>query len=250
MLMLMHESEDRGALKMNGKPMPEAALASILGIDPLRLHISLEKIILHRVASRHPETGLIVNRRMIRDEKKRKKDLIADRQRQRKHRKSLTSSVNVTECHAPVTVGATPSSSSSSSSDKKKIENANAFSSVSAAVIKKAKVTILGVYDKSWVTEPWPSLRRFMALYNEHSPKEWPMAKNLDSSREKKIRAAIKDFPTEAQWVALYEKANKSDFLRFRCKMARRKGMDWLLWKGKDGTNNFVKIAEGTYRDE
>jgi hypothetical protein len=70
MLCLMHESEQRGFLLLNGKPMSTEVLARVLGIDPLRAKSTVETLLLHGVASRD-ERGVIFNRRMARDEEKR-----------------------------------------------------------------------------------------------------------------------------------------------------------------------------------
>jgi hypothetical protein len=71
-LLLMHESEQRGKLLLNGKPMPEDALARILGLDPLRVKETVNTILLFGVASRENETGAMVCRRMMRDEEARR----------------------------------------------------------------------------------------------------------------------------------------------------------------------------------
>lgn len=67
-LCLMHESERRGVLLLNGKAMPEEALARMLGIDPVLLKQSLTTILSYGVAELEPETGALLNRRMVKDE--------------------------------------------------------------------------------------------------------------------------------------------------------------------------------------
>lgn len=67
-LCLMHESEQRGKLLLNGKPMPEDALARLLGLDKQNLTKTLNTLIEYGVASRD-EDGVLFNRRMVRDEK-------------------------------------------------------------------------------------------------------------------------------------------------------------------------------------
>ncbi|NDD52808.1 hypothetical protein EBZ39_02840 [bacterium] len=69
---LMHESEERGKLILNGKPMPEEALARLLGLDKQILSATLTTLLTYGVASRCEETGAIICRRMVRDEKLRK----------------------------------------------------------------------------------------------------------------------------------------------------------------------------------
>ncbi len=67
-LCLMHESERRGVLTLNGKPMPEDALARLLGIPEVLLKQILTTLLNHGVSSIEPETGALMNRRMVRDE--------------------------------------------------------------------------------------------------------------------------------------------------------------------------------------
>ena len=72
MICLMHESERRGVLLLNGAPMPVDALANLLGLTVDLLNQNLTKLITYGVASREPETGAIMCRRMVRDEEIRK----------------------------------------------------------------------------------------------------------------------------------------------------------------------------------
>jgi predicted transcriptional regulator len=69
MLLLMHESEERGKLLLNAQPMPVEALARLLGLDIQILNQTLTTLLSYGVASRDEETGAICNRRMVRDEK-------------------------------------------------------------------------------------------------------------------------------------------------------------------------------------
>lgn len=67
-LCLMHESSERGKLLLNGQPMPDDALATILGLDKQILTTTLNTLLTYGVASRDEETGAIINRRMVKDE--------------------------------------------------------------------------------------------------------------------------------------------------------------------------------------
>lgn len=66
-LCLMHESEFRGKLLLNGRPMPADALARLLGLDKQKLQSILTTFIDYGVASLD-EDGALVSRRMVRDE--------------------------------------------------------------------------------------------------------------------------------------------------------------------------------------
>lgn len=68
MLMLMHESERRGFLLLGGSPMPEDALARILGLDKQNLTTTLTTLLSSGVASKDAEVGALICRRMVRDE--------------------------------------------------------------------------------------------------------------------------------------------------------------------------------------
>lgn len=68
-LCLMHESEERGALILNGMPMPDEALARLLGLDNQTLNQTVTTLLAYGVASRRQEDGALICRRMVRDEK-------------------------------------------------------------------------------------------------------------------------------------------------------------------------------------
>lgn len=68
MLMLMHESERRGVLTLNGRPIPEDSLARLLGLDKQTLTTTITTLINTGVASREEATGALMCRRMVRDE--------------------------------------------------------------------------------------------------------------------------------------------------------------------------------------
>lgn len=67
-LNLMHESERRGLLLLNGVAMPNDALARLLGLDNETLTTTLTNLLTSGVASRDAETGALMSRRMVRDE--------------------------------------------------------------------------------------------------------------------------------------------------------------------------------------
>ena len=83
-LCLMHESEERGVLLLNGRPMPNEALARLLGLvnqnpttqvnqNPTRdLTTVLTTLLAYGVAHRREEDGALYNKRMMRDDKIRK----------------------------------------------------------------------------------------------------------------------------------------------------------------------------------
>lgn len=114
-LCIMHESEDRGKLMLNGKPMPMEALCRLLGLDNQNLTKALTKILEYGVASIDSNSQIIFSRRMVRDE---------DIRKTRKECGKLGGNPNLVN-QKPTTQDnqkSTPSSSSSSSvSYKRKI---------------------------------------------------------------------------------------------------------------------------------
>jgi hypothetical protein len=72
MLCLMHESERRGVLVLNGQAMSEEALSRVLGLDKQTLTTTLTSLLTSGVASREEDTGAVYSRRMVRDQYLRK----------------------------------------------------------------------------------------------------------------------------------------------------------------------------------
>lgn len=124
---LMHESEQRGRLLLNGKPMPDEALARLLGLDKQIVTKTISTLLEYGVASIDPQTGALMNRRMVRDE-----DLRAVRQAAGKMggNPALLKQKPTTPVKQNETTGvkqkSTPSSSSSSSSSFAITETADA----------------------------------------------------------------------------------------------------------------------------
>jgi hypothetical protein len=118
-LMLMHESEKRGVLILNGRAMSDEVLARVLGLDKQILTTTLTSLLECGVASRDDETGALINRRMVRDEKLRKVRAEAGKKGGNpvllKQNQTTWDKQILTTGDKPIL---TPSSSSSSSIDK------------------------------------------------------------------------------------------------------------------------------------
>lgn len=71
MLCLMHESEERGRLIVNGRPMPDETIARLLGLDK-QTFVKAVTVLLESGVATRDESGALINRRMIRDEELRK----------------------------------------------------------------------------------------------------------------------------------------------------------------------------------
>lgn len=126
MLCLMHESSERGKLLLNGAPMPDDALAMILGLDKQILTTTLNTLLTYGVASRDEESGALINRRMVKDEDLRQKRTEAGKlggspvlvkQKSTKRLSKPQAKVNQAPKQNP-----TPSSSSSTSTSEEKKE--------------------------------------------------------------------------------------------------------------------------------
>mgnify|MGYP001569847173 CR=1 FL=1 len=107
------------------------------------------------------------------------------------------------------------------------------------------------------VTDPslngWGTPEALQTLYNEATPDECPSVTKLSPERRKKAKQYLSAFPERDFWVATFEQICSSPFLRGLkpSKDGRRfiADFDWLLTKGKDGTENAVKVYEGKYGD-
>ena len=78
-LMLMWESEFRGKLLLNGGPMPDEALARLLGLPLDKTKQILSKLLAYGVADREADTEALYCRRMVRDELERRQKVEAGR---------------------------------------------------------------------------------------------------------------------------------------------------------------------------
>jgi hypothetical protein len=99
-------------------------------------------------------------------------------------------------------------------------------------------------YDDSWSSEPWPSVKAFVALYNQLGPETWPAVQKMTQDREAKIREYLGKFPERSFWEQVFSNAKASTFLR-----GYQNGtMDWFLQRGKsDQVENCLKTYEGKY---
>lgn len=73
LILLMHESEERGKLVLNGKPYPEEYLANCCNnLEQAKFNQILSKILAIGIASKDEKTGIIFCRRILREENIRK----------------------------------------------------------------------------------------------------------------------------------------------------------------------------------
>lgn len=68
LLLMMHDSDERGVLLVNGSPMPDAVIARRLGLDNQSANQILTTLLEYGVASRRESDGALYCRRMVKDE--------------------------------------------------------------------------------------------------------------------------------------------------------------------------------------
>jgi hypothetical protein len=97
------------------------------------------------------------------------------------------------------------------------------------------------------------SPQSLMALYNTEAPPTLPKVKTLTEARIKKATGTLRQFPQSDFWQTVLAEIRQSAFLQgLKASPGHehfRADFDWLLTKGKDGTENCVKVFEGKFRD-
>jgi len=103
-------------------------------------------------------------------------------------------------------------------------------------------------------SDSWGSPSDLVELYNTMAPDNVAAVRTVKGSRLEKIKRYLRLFPDREWWVATFDQYKHSRFLSG--KVAPEPGhrsfqpdLDWLLSKGKDGTDNCVKVHDGRYRD-
>ncbi|MET4106019.1 hypothetical protein [Hymenobacter sp. UYP22] len=69
LLLMMHDSDERGVLLVNGQPMPDAVIARRLGLDNQTTNQILTTLLTYGVASRRESDNALFCRRMVKDER-------------------------------------------------------------------------------------------------------------------------------------------------------------------------------------
>lgn len=89
--------------------------------------------------------------------------------------------------------------------------------------------------------------------YNAETPPTHPKVQKLSPARRQKAAKYLHLFPDPIFWHTVFHEIGKSAFLLGHKASNGHEGFradfDWLLTKGKDGTENCVKVCEGRYRD-
>ncbi|MDA2938172.1 YdaU family protein [Acidobacteria bacterium AH-259-A15] len=119
-LCIMWESDERRKLVLNGGPMPEEALANVLGVPLAKAKQTLSKLLARGVAKREQNSGKIFCKRMVKDEVKRlaKEELTAQRSSAGRRgglakAKQMASKALAKPCHSSYSLSISPSSKDS-----------------------------------------------------------------------------------------------------------------------------------------
>ena len=92
-----------------------------------------------------------------------------------------------------------------------------------------------------------------IALYNDTVNDNFSAVEKISEGRLKKARQYLKQFPQREFWLEVFKELNSSAFLAGKKNNPGHESFqanfDWLLSKGKDGTENAVKVYEGKYRE-
>jgi len=101
------------------------------------------------------------------------------------------------------------------------------------------------------ISTKWGDPEKLIEKYNSETPAALPAVEKITPARLKKAREYLRIFPDESFWTEAFREIGKSDFLQ-GMKNANghssfKANFDWLLTKGKDGTENIVKTFEGRY---
>lgn len=99
----------------------------------------------------------------------------------------------------------------------------------------------------------WPSPEALVELWNASVPEGHPKVSTISDARRKKAKNYLRQFPERDFWERAFAEVQQSAFL---CGLKNGPGhegfkgtFDWFLTKGRDGTENLVKVVEGRYRD-
>jgi hypothetical protein len=185
-LLLMFESTDRGKLLLNGLPMPDEALANILGLEVAKVQQTVSKLLSYGVASICQKTGALMNRRMSRDEYLR---------HVRAEAGSLGGKQKASKNIANGKQKVTPSSSSSSSSsDKKEEEEEEIFSSSRKQGNGiDTEPPVKHKRSRKKVKKEWPADGFFIRDFLAHQT-------FFDSHFDPEVLPKVKDKLDDAQW--------------------------------------------------
>jgi len=213
-LLLMHESPERGKLLLGDKVMPQEALARLLGLDNQILTTTLTTLLEYGVASRCESTGALCSRRMIRDEQIRQARTEAGKKGGNPNLVNQNPTTGVKQKQTP--------SSSSSSSSSSSIENTHTGETE--------------VSERAVKTEAAP----FRFIASEYIA-AFGGTVHITDKRKRAIQTRWKDSWWREHWQRALEVGSQSAFLRGDGG-GWKISFDWFL-----NPDSVAKIIEGNY---
>lgn len=213
MLCLMHESEDRGKLLLNGKPMPVDALARALGLLKQDLEIVIKKLLDYGVVGQKSKNSVLFSRRMVRDESLR---IMRKKCGEMGGNPNLVNQKSTTR----VKQKSTPSSASA----------------VASAVTDLRPNTLVASAEATSEKIPFEELR---TAYNDRRG-ALPKAGPFSEPAKKKIRVRWHEHPDMSFWNSLFEKVGKSE------RMVAWADFHWLM----KSPLNIEKTVNGNYDND
>ena len=122
-----------------------------------------------------------------------------------------------------------------------------------SSLVQTPKKAPLTRHQKIPLEGAWPSVKSLVEMYNKQTPDECVAVREISEARKEKIRKYLTQFPTVNFWEEVMGQIRASRFLRGLQNQnghsAFTADLDWLLSKGKDGTENCVKVHDGRYHD-
>jgi len=196
MICIMHESEQRGKLVINGKPMTDEMVARLIGISEKKYKKSKEKMENFGVFS--VSDGVVFNRRMVRDEYIRNVRIAAGSKGGNPNLTKNLDNQKINQTHEQTDKqNTTPSSSSSSSTSIKKDKRVSTlldFSNYEPELVDALKI---------WVDYRKGRGGKLTVKNQKSLDFQRDRLKRL-SNNNKKLADAIVKCATETNWDGLY----------------------------------------------
>ena len=167
LLLMMHDSDERGVLLVNGAPMPDAVIARRLGLDNQSANQILTTLLTYGVASRRDTDGALFCRRMVKDENLRQVRSEAGKKGGNPALLNQTAKQNPTTEDKQIP---TPSSSFSTSITSSKKERGAADAAAPALTSKKSAKSVEKPVDVQKKSAAPPTLAEVQAFGAEQYP--------------------------------------------------------------------------------
>lgn len=257
-LCIMHEATPRGHLVLNGKSIAMTTLARMAGVGFEEAETFLAELVEAGVCSVN-RAGTIVSRRMIRDTAKSETGRkFADKRYQNEKNEGGNDSpqdVDRTQ-KKPAPTGYPPETPSAQKPEarsqrpearKKDLPPANAGEGANALPVAASGVAIVQPTELTLAVQAFNEAAE--QCPGSDFAAGWAKCLSLNSTREKQIRARLKEVGLDG-WRAAVTRAARSDFLAGRARRApgrERWGVDFT-WLTK--AENFTKLIEGRYDND